>query len=193
MISIERVDPANYDHLDRYAELLENSRQVADVADHLPEIFEEGSAQRIQAGIRSTNAMRYFVVVEGLTVGRMELARHLNDDPSIVSRVLESVVLGFNTCYFINPALVGRGLDDVHRRVADKSIREAFMAGDAALKTAPWLPVAPEGDASMGWLMQGDNIGYDVHVDEPKAGIFPQFGIGENAYSIAYATLKQTK
>jgi hypothetical protein len=193
MIGLERVDPADYAHLDRYAELLESSKHVPEVADHLPEIFEEGSLHRIQEGIRSTGAMRYFVVIDDITVGRTELTRHLNADPSITPRVPGGVMLGFNTCYFINPAKLGRNHDNAHRLVADVSIREAFSQGDATLVTSPWLPISLDGtDVSRGWLMQDGNPIYSVQGDEPQAGIFPQFGIGDNEYSIQYAKLVTT-
>lgn len=189
MISLERIDSADYGQLDRYMHLLGVSK-VPEVAEHLPEIFEEGSVHRVQKGIRATGALRYFVIIDGLTVGRTELTRHLNNDPSITPRVPEDVTLGYNTCYFINPALLGRNHEDAHRGVANKSIREAFIMGDAQQNASPWLPVSLDGtDVSRGWLMQEGNPGYTVHGDEPQAGIFPQFGIGNNTYSLQYATL----
>lgn len=191
MISLERVDPVSYEHLDRYMALLDDSRHVAEVAYHLPEIFEEGSQHRIQEGIRANGALRYFVIIDGQSVGRAELSRHLNQDPSIIPRTPEGVQLGYNTCYFINPILIGRNHNLAHRNVADLCIRRSFIEGDESEGSCPWLPVSLDGnDSSRGWLMQSDNSGYDVHGDEPKAGFFPQFGIGDNVYSLQYAELK---
>src|SRR5579872_3327669 len=136
---LERVDASNYDHLDRYMDLLANSMHIPEVADHLPEIFEEGSEHRIQTGIRACGALRYFIILDGQTVGRAELTRHLNEDPSIIPRTPDGVQFGYNTCYFINPALLGRNLDLAHRRVADLCIRTAFFEGDESEGSSPWL------------------------------------------------------
>jgi hypothetical protein len=188
MISLERVNPTSYDHLDRYMAMLEQASRVGEVQDHLPEIFEEGSVHRVQEGIVSTGALRYFVVVDGKDAGRAELTRHFNEDPSIVRRTPAGIVLGYNACYFINPGVVTRGLEGAHVLVADQAIRTAFIQGDLDEERAPWLPVSLDGDdVSRGWLYQGDNPWYTVHADEPQPGIFPQFGIGDNAYSIVHA------
>lgn len=192
MIFLERVDPASYDHLDRYAEMLEDAADIPEVRDHLPEIFEEGSLHRIQEGIVATGAFRYFVVIDGRTVGRTELTQHLNEDPSINPRIPAGITLGHNTCYFFNPALIGRGHESIHREVADKSIGQAFLEGDGEAGNSPWLPVSLDGtDVSRGWLMQDGNPGYVVSGDESQVGIFPQFGIGEIPYSIQYAVLRK--
>ena len=90
------------------------------------------------------------------------------------------------------PEIVTRNLDEAHRLIADACIRQSFAEGDQALELSPWLPVSVNGeDASRGWLMQDGNQWYDVTGDEPQSGIFPQLGIGDNAYSILYATPKQ--
>ena len=187
MVGLRQIDPTSYADLDRYLDLLNESRDVPDVADHLPEIFEEGSVWRVQQGVRALGVNRYFVLIDGQIVGRTELSRNLNDDPSIIPRIPEGISLGNNTCYFINPRLLGRAHDAAHRLVANASILQAFAVGDKRDGLSPWLPVSlDDNDTSRGWLTQTDQR-FTVIGGEPEAGIFPQFGIGDNKYSIHYA------
>ena len=127
MITLEQVDPTSDEHLERYLTMLSRAARVAEVQDHLPEIFEEGSRWRIQQGIRENGVLRYFVRVEGQDAGRLELNRSLSHDNSVMTRAPVGLSLGFNTCYFINPAIVTRNLELAHQVVADMSIRKAFF------------------------------------------------------------------
>ncbi len=192
MITLEQVDPTSDEHLERYRTMLSRAARVAEVRDHLPEIFEEGSRWRVQQGIREMGALRYFVRAEGQDVGRLELNRSLSHDTSVVTRAPEGLSLGFNTCYFINPAIVTRNLELAHQVVADMSIRKAFFEGDEQAGLAPWLPVSLDGDdVSRGWLLQGENPWFDVRQTEPQKGFFPQYGIGHYPYSLVTAIPKQ--
>jgi hypothetical protein len=105
---------------------------------------------------------------------------------SVVSKVPAGVRLGHNTCYFISSEILGRGVEDAHLEVARMSIEEAF-ATQGSWEVSPWLPVAPENDPSRGWLRQ-DGTTFTVRVTEPQTGWFPQFGIGQEAFHLAYAT-----
>ncbi len=191
MIGLEWVNPGSEEHMDRYIAMLERASSSEEVREHLPEIFEEGSESRIQEGIRANGALRFFIVVDGQDSGRAELTRHLNSDPSIVERTPEDLQLGFNTCYFVTPEIVQRNTDLLHREVADACIRQAFVEGDQAEGLAPWLPVSLDGnDVSRGWLLQADSPWYEVHQAEPQTGFLPQFGIGNNSYSLLHAVPK---
>jgi hypothetical protein len=189
MISLEQMFPTSRAHLKRYGALLDDARGVPEVATYLPEIFEEDTPERIQQGIRKMNAMRYFVVVDGKDIGRVELTRELNGDPSIFERTPEDVYLGYNTCYFIIPTLTGGSTDEAHRVTANLSIRKAFDEGDTFLLSSPWLPIDTQGtnDPSRGWLMQEDNDLYTVHIDKAQTGFLPQYGIDDIPLSIVYA------
>lgn len=191
MIGLEWVNPGSQEHMDRYIAMLERASTSAEVRGHLPEIFEEGSISRVQEGIRANGALRYFVIIDGSDVGRAELTRHLNTDPSIVKRTPEGLALGYNTCYFITPDLVQSNYELAHQHVADACIRQSFVEGDQNEGLSPWLPVSLDGhDVSRGWLLQADSSWYDVHQTESQTGFFPQFGIGNDSYSLLYATPK---
>lgn len=186
MICLREMDPRSADDAEEYLALLARSSQNPEVTTLLPEILEETRIDDVRKAL--TIATRYFVVVDGLVAGRVELSDHLNADPSVVDKFPEDVSLGLNTCYFFNPDGVSRNENDAHRIVAAKSIRVAFEKQND-LSSVPWLPVAPEGDPSRGWLMQEiSSGGYPVHVGVPHSGWFPQFDIDSELFSPVYAT-----
>jgi len=183
MISLEKMDPTSVKHAERYLALLGRASTNDDVIQYLPEIFDEKTIDDVRASLSVVT--RYLIVVAGVDVGRTELTDHINTDPSVISKVPAGVSLGYNTCYFVNPGELDRGIDEAHLEVAKISIEEAFTT-QVDKEASPWLPVAPANDPSRGWLLQNASS-FTVHITEPQKGWFPQFGIEEESFHFAYA------
>lgn len=184
MIALREMDPRSYEDAEEYLALLSRASRNPEVTTFLPEILDETRVDDVQKAL--TVVTRHFIVVDGLVAGRLELTDHLNQEPSVRDKFPSNTKLGLNTCYFLNPDVVSRNIAEAHRITAALSISEAF-ASQADSDAAPWLPVAPEGDPSRGWLMQVSDGHFDVCVGTPQTGWFPQFGIGDESFAPVHA------
>lgn len=184
MITIERMNPTSAEDAQKYLDLLERAKSNPEVTRFLPEIFDEGTVDEVRKNL--SLFARYLVRVDDLVMGRVQFDDGLNDDPSVLDKVPEGVLLGQNTCYFINPGEgLNRNIEAAHAVVARLSIHEAFRL-QGNVEVSPWLPVA-DGDPSRGWLMQ-NSTDFEVHAGEPQTGWFPQFDVADEVFRLAYAT-----
>lgn len=185
MISLREMDPHGTEDAEEYLALLGRAAHNPEVTTYLPKILEETSIDDVRQALSVVT--RKLIVVEGKIAGRAEFTDHLNNDPTVANKYPAEVKLGLNTCYFINPQTVSRNLATAHKIVATKLIIDAFeMQADHS--ASPWLPVAPDNDPSRGWLTADGGESFAVHIDKPRTGWMPQYGIDQEAFHPAYAS-----
>lgn len=192
-ITTELLSAQNDEHVRRYWQLIQDAQGDKAIKLGLPEIFD---TDKTLAKVKEKLAQRdrSMIVFDGRDIGRIELTNHLNTNPSVTSKNLRNVTLGMNACYFVlgdrlrQDGLSDHELDEIHKTAAMVTIELAFERQTDS-QACPWLPVAPEGDPSRGWLMLQHETGlpYAVTIDEPITGWFPEFDIEDQAFSLAIA------
>ncbi len=199
-IGFEPLSADTPEHVQRYFDLIQSARGDAAIKRGLPEIFDTDATPEL-VGQKLRDRRRYMLTFDTLEgrrdVGRIELTEHLNDEPSVQDKVSAGVKLGMNACYFVVESLLARqgldtaAIDRVHMAAADLTIGLAFELQEDK-SASPWLPVAPEGDPSRGWILLKDreDLPYTISIDPAMKGWFPDFGIGEEDFSLALAEQK---